>query len=120
MLEKPIFLIITTTLLAGPSFLGKTLLLRFFSRLTDRDVYIFTKLTPEQYSKSQIKLKEVREEMKPLIAYENAVIVFDVILGTTTSEFIDQFFKGGRHNNLDKFLSITILFWFTKKNYKNY
>ena len=33
--------------------------------------------------------------------YENAIIVFDDILGSSYSRFIDQLCFRGRHNNLD-------------------
>ena len=97
------------TLLVGPSFLGKTyLMLQIFSRLSNRDIYTITKPTPEQYSNSNIKIKEI-EESEPLSEYENAIIseyenaiiVFDDILGSSNSRYIDQFFIRGRHKNLD-------------------
>ena len=33
--------------------------------------------------------------------YENAIIAFDDVLGSSNSENVDQFFIGGRHNNLN-------------------
>ena len=90
------------TLLIGPSFSGKTyLMLKILSRISDRDIYIITKSPPEQYSNSKIKIKEISDEIKPLNEYENGIIVFDDILGSSNSRFIDQFFIRGRHNNLD-------------------
>ena len=88
--------------MVGPSFSGKTYLMsRILSRMLDRDIYIFTKSPPEQYTNSEIKIKEISDEIKPLNEYENGIIVFDDILGSTNSSFIDQFFIRGRHNNLD-------------------
>ena len=99
------------TLLVGPSFSGKTyLMLKILSRMPDRDIYISNKSSPEQYTNSKIKIKEINEEIKPLSEYENGIIVFDDILGSSNSRFIDKFFIRGRHNNLDFFLFITILF----------
>ena len=90
------------TLFVGPSFSGKTyLLLRIPSRVSDRDIYIITKSPPEQYTNSKIKIEEINDEFKPLNEYENGIIVFDDILGSSNSKFIDQFFIRGRHNNLD-------------------
>ena len=90
------------TLLVGPSFSGKTyLMLKILSRISDRDIYIITKSSPEQYTNSKIKIKEISDEIKPLNEYENGIIVFDDILGSSNSKFIDQFFIRGRHNNLD-------------------
>ena len=90
------------SLLVGPSFSGKTyMMLKILSRIPNRDVYIITKLPPEQYTNSKIKIKEISDEIKPLNDYENGIIVFDDILGSSNSRFIDQFFIRGRHNNLD-------------------
>ena len=90
------------TLLVGPSFSGKTyLMLKILSRISDRDIYIITKSPLEQYTNSKIKIKEINDESKPLNEYENGIIVFDDILGSSNSRFIDQFFIRGRHNNLD-------------------
>ena len=36
--------------------------------------------------------------MKSLTEYENAIIVFDDVLGSSNSRYIDQFFIRGRHN----------------------
>ena len=76
-------------------------MLKFLSRISDRDFYIITKSTLDQYSNSKIKIKEISDEIKPLNEYENGIIVFDDILGSSNSRFIDQFFIRGRHNNLD-------------------
>ena len=90
------------TLLVGPSFSGKTyLMLKILSRMSDRDIYIITKSPSEQYTNSEIKIKEISDEIKPLNEYENGIIVFDDILGSSNSRLIDQFFIRGRHNNLD-------------------
>ena len=90
------------TLLVGPCFSGKTyLMLKILSRMIDRDVYIITKSHPEQYTNSKIKIKEIGHEIKPLNEYENGIIVFDDILGSSNSRFTDQFFIRGRHNNLN-------------------
>ena len=81
------------TLLVGPFFSGKTyLMFNFFSRKPNRDFYRITKSPPEQYSNSKIKIKEISDEIKSLNEYENGVILFDDVLGSSNSRFIDQFF----------------------------
>ena len=81
------------TLLVGPSFSGKTyLMLKILSRIPDRDIYIITKSPPEQYTNSKIKIKEISNVIKPLNEYENGIIVFDDVLGSSNSRDIDQFF----------------------------
>ena len=90
------------TLLVSPSFSGKTyLMLRLFSRIPDRDVYIIIKSHPEQYSNSKNKIKEIRDEIKASKEYGKIITVFDDILGSSNTRFIDQFSIRGRHNNLD-------------------
>ena len=76
-------------------------MLKILSRKSDRDIYIITKSPPEQYTNSKIKIEEISDGIIPLNEYENGIIVFDVILGSSNSRFIDQFFVRGRHNNLD-------------------
>ena len=84
--------------MVGPSFSGKTyLMLEILSRIPDRDIYIITKSPPEQRSNTKIKIKEISDEIKPINEYENGVIVFDDILGSSISRYIDQFFIRSRH-----------------------
>ena len=86
--------------MVGPSFPGKTyLMLKFLQRISDRNIYLITKSPPDQYSNSKIKIQELSDEVKPLNEYENAIIVFDGILGSPNGRYIGQFFIRGRHNN---------------------
>ena len=108
------------TLLVGPSFSGKTyLMLKILSRISDRDIYIITKLPPEQYTNSEIKIKEISDKIKPLNEYENGIIVFEDILGSSNSRFIDQFFIRERHNNLDIFYLSQSYFDLPKRTIRN-
>ena len=108
------------SLLVGPSFSGKTyLMLKILSRIPDRDIYIITKSPPEQYTNSKIKIKEISDEIKPLNEYENGIIVFDDILGSSNSRFIDQFFIRGRHNNLDTYYLSQSYFDLPKRTIRN-
>ena len=74
-------------------------MLKTHSRIPDRNIYLITKSPPEQYTNSEIKIKEINDEIKPLNEYEKGIIVFDDFLGSSNSRFIDQFFIRGRHNN---------------------
>ena len=94
-------------------------MLKIFSRISDRDIYIITKSPPEQYTDSKIKTKEISDEIKPLNEYENAIIVFDDILGSTNTRFIDQFFIRGRHNNLDIYYLSQSYFDLPKRTIRN-
>ena len=88
--------------MVAPCFSGETYLrLEILSREPNRDVYKITKSPPDQYSNSQIKMKEKAKEIKPLSERENAIRVFDDILGTSNSRYMDQFLVRGRHKNLD-------------------
>ena len=75
-------------------------MLKSLSRITNRDFYIITKSLPERCLNSKIRIKEISDEIKPLSEYENGIIVFDDILGSSNSRFKDQFFIRGRHNIL--------------------
>ena len=108
------------TLLVGPSFSGKTyLMLKILSRISDRDIYIITKSPPEQNSNSKIKIKEINDEIKPLNEYEKGIIVFDDILGSSNSRFIDHLFIRGRHNNLDIYYLSQSYFDLPKRTIRN-
>ena len=108
------------TLLVGPSFSGKTyLMLKILSRIPNRDVYIITKSPPVQYSNSKIKIKEISDEIKPLNEYENGIIVFDEILGSSNSRDIDQYFIRARHNNLDIYYLSQSYFDLPKRTIRN-
>ena len=108
------------TLLVGASFSGKSyLMLKILSRMIDRDIYIITKSPPEQYTNSKIKIKEISDEIKPLNKYENGVIVFYDILGSSNSKFLDQFFIGGRHNSLNIYYLSQSYFNLPKRTIRN-
>ena len=108
------------TLLVGPSFSGKTyLMLKILSRMIDRDICIITKSPPEQYTNSEIKIKETSNEINPLNEYENGIIVFDDFLGSSNSRFIDEFFIRGRHNNLDIYYLSQSYFDLPKRTIRN-
>ena len=108
------------TLLVGPSLSGKTyLMFKILSRIPDRDIYIITKSPPEQYINSKIKIKEISDEIKPLNEYENGIIVFDDILGSSNCRLIDQFFIRGRHNNLDIYYLSQSYFDLPKRTIRN-
>ena len=108
------------TLLVGPSFSGKTYpMLKTLSRIPDREIYIITKSPPEQYTKSKSKTKEISDEIKALNEYENGIKVFDDILRSSNSRFIDQFFIRGRHNNLDLYYLSQLYFDLPKRTIRN-
>ena len=89
--------------------------MKILSRIPNRDIYKITKSPPEQYAISKIKIKEIRDEIKPLGEYENAVIVLDDILSSSNSRHADQLLIRGRHNNLDIDYPSLSQFWFAKK-----
>ena len=76
-------------------------MLKILSRILDRDIYVINKSPPEQHSNTEIIMRGISHENKPLNEYENASIVIDDILGSSNSRCIDQFFIRGRHNNLN-------------------
>ena len=94
-------------------------MLKILSRISDRDIYIITKSPPEQYSNSKIKIKKINDEIKPLSKYENGIIVFVDILGSSNSRFIDHFFIRGRYNNLDIYYLSQSYFDLPKRTIRN-
>ena len=66
-------------------------MLKILSRMPNQDVHIVTKLPPGKYSTSKIEIREIGEQIRHLREYENAIIVFDDILGSSISRVIDQF-----------------------------
>ena len=76
-------------------------MLKILSRIPDRNIYEITNSPPERYSNSKIKIEEISDEIKPLSEYENAIINFDDILGSSNSRHVDQFFIKGRHNDIN-------------------
>ena len=108
------------TLLVGPSFSVKTyLMLKTLSRIPDRIFYIITKSPPEHYSNSKSKIKEISDEIKPLNEYENGIIVFHDILGSSNGRIRDQFFIRGRHNSLDIYYLSQSYFDLPKRTIRN-
>ena len=78
------------TLIVGPSFSSKTrLMMKILSGIPNQDSYIITKSPPEQYSNTKMRIKEIGEEIKPLSGYENAITVFDDILGSSNCKYQD-------------------------------
>ena len=64
-------------------------MLKILSRIPNRDIYIITKSPPEQYTNFKMKIKEISDEIKTLNEYKNGIILFDDILGSSNSRFID-------------------------------
>ena len=106
--------------MVGCSFAGKThLILKILARIPNRDIYIITKSPPDQYSNSKFKIKEISDEIKPVSEYGIGIIVFDDILGSSNSKFIDQYFIRGRHNNLDIYCLSQSYFDLPKRTIRN-
>ena len=104
----------------GPSFSGKTyLILKIVSRIPDQDIYIITKSPPQQNFNIKNRIKEIGDKNEPLNGYENAIIVFDDVLGSSNSRYIDQFFIRGRHNDLDVYYLSQPYFDLPKRTTRN-
>ena len=108
------------TILIGPSSSGQTsLMLKIFSRIPTREIYIITKSPPEQYFNSKIKIKGITEEIKPISEYESAIIVFDDILDSSNSRLVDQYFTRVRHKYLDIYYLSQSYFDLPKRTIRN-
>ena len=58
-------------------------------------------------------------EIKSLIEYEKVIIVFEDLLGSSNSKYIDQFIIRGSYGNLDKFYLSESYFDLTKRTKQN-
>ena len=106
--------------MVGPPFSSKIyLMLKILPGIRDRDIFRITKAPPEQYSNSDMEIKEITNEIKPLNEYENAIIVYDDILGSSNSIYTDQFSIRGRHNNFDIFYLSKLYFDLPKRGIRN-
>ena len=104
------------TFLVGHSFLGEIYnVLKILSRVRNRDTYIITKSPPEQYSNSKIKIKETAEEINSLNEYDNAIRVFDDILGSSKGGF----FHRGQQKNLETYYLSQSCFGLPKRTMRN-
>ena len=93
-------------------------MLKSFSRVSNRDIYIFTKSPPQQYSSFEVEIKEIGEEIKPLSDYENAIIAFDDTPGSSYNRYTDQFFIKDTHKYSDICYLSQSYFELPKKIYK--
>ena len=94
-------------------------MLKYLSRIPNQDIYIITKSPPEQYSNFKIEIKEISDDIKPLSEYENAIIVFDDILGSSNSRLIDQYLIRGRNIDLDIYYLSQSYFDLPKRTIRN-
>ena len=94
-------------------------MLENLSRRPDREIYIITKSPPEQYSNSNIKIKELSDEIQLLNEYKIAIIVIDDISDSSNSKYIHQFFVKGRHNNLGIYYLSQSYFVLPKRTIRN-
>ena len=104
------------TLLVGPSFCGKTQLLKnqlHLIRLYDNEkqIHIITR-SPEQYQDLEIEDIVIEEDIedksiskaRSVQDYQFCCVVFDDMLDSN-QKLIDPFFTRGRHNDLDVYYS---------------
>ena len=88
--------------IVAPPVSGKTyLMLKTLSKRTDQDFFVITISPLDQYSTFEIKIKKISVEIKRLNDCEKVNKVFPDILGSSNCKYVNQFFKRGRHNNLD-------------------
>ena len=94
------------TLIVGPSFCGKTHLLKnkvqiFRLDNPEQQIKIITR-SPEQYSNFELEEVSVEEDLEDRTKqdFQNCCAVFDDMLDSN-QKLIDLFFTRGRHNDLD-------------------
>ena len=112
------------TLIVGPSFCGKTLLLLNKLQLIRLDnpeqkIRIITR-SPEQNSKIEIEDVSVEEDLedRTLQDFQNSCVVFDDMLDSN-QKLIDPFFTRGRHNDLNIYFLSQSYFDLPKRTIRN-
>ena len=65
-------------------------MVELLSRLGDKDVCLFAKIFPEQYSNSKFKLTDMGEKIRPVSEHEGRIIVFANSSGSSNNKFSDQ------------------------------
>ena len=81
----------------GPSNLGQTFYMpKVLAKIVnERLIHIITR-SPNQYPNYKTS-----NEIKPINKYKGSVVIFDDMLGARNSFQLDDFFTGGRHEELD-------------------
>ena len=112
------------TLIVGPSFCGKTLLLLNklqLIRLYDKEkqIHIITR-SPGQYENIQLEDVSVEEDLedRAIQDFQSCCVVFDDMLDTS-QKLIDPFFTRGRHNDLDVYYLSQSYFDLPKRTIRN-
>ena len=112
------------TLIVGPSFCGKTLLLLNkiqLIRLYDKEkqIHIITR-SPGQYENIQLEDVSVDEDLedRTIQDFQNCCVVFDDMLDSN-QKLIDPFFTRGRHNDLDVYYLSQSYFDLPKRTIRN-
>ena len=94
--------------------INKLQLIRLYDK--EKEIHIITR-SPNQYEDFELEdtegaLRIVIEEYledKSIQDFQNCCVVFDDMLDSN-QKLIDPFFTRGRHNDLDVFLFITVIF----------
>ena len=112
------------TLINGPSFCGKTLLLlnklqliRVYDK--EKQIHIITR-SPGQYENIQLEDVSVEEDLedRTIQDFQNCCVVFDDMLDSN-QKLIDPVFTRGRHNDLDVYYLSQSYFDLPKRTIRN-
>ena len=99
----------------GPRNVGKTFyMLRVLEEIGNKRPIHKTTRSPNQYSNSK-----TNNEIKPIIKYKGAVVIFDDMLGAKNSSQIDEFFTRGRHEDLDVYYISQSYFALPRQSIRN-
>ena len=99
----------------GPRNVGKTFyMLKVLEKIGDqRPIHIITR------SPNQDPNYKTSNEIMPINKYKGSIVIFDDMLGAQNSSQIDEFFTGGRHENLDVYYISQSYFGLPRQSIRN-
>ena len=99
----------------GPRNVGKTYyMLKVLEKIDNkRPIHIITRST------NQYPNYKTSTEIKPINKYKGSVVIFDDMLGAKNSSQIDEFFTGGRHEDLDVYYISQSYFALPRQSIRN-
>ena len=78
-----------------------------------RPIHVITR------SANQYATNKTSVDIKPIDRYKGSVVLFDDVLGARNSSQIDDFFTGGRHENLDVYYISQRYFGLLRQSIRN-
>ena len=99
----------------GPRNVGKNYyMLKVLEKIDNQRPILIITRSPNQYPNYK-----TTTEIKPINTYKGSVVIFDDMLGAKNSSQIDEFFKRGRHEDLDVYYISQSYFGLPRQSIRN-